>query len=244
MQYYDGVTWRSMNIGAALDANTGIGITTHSCGATNVHNAAVTYESLTDADGNIYRTVQIGTQTWMAENLRTTKYRNGTTISNGTDNVTWQNNSFSGAYCSYNNNTANDCPYGKLYNWHAVNNTNQLCPTGWHVPTDSDWTNLITFLGGESLSGGKMKSTGIQFWESPNLSATNSTGWSGLPGGFRNTIGTFNSSLNIGFFGLWWSSTPFGSSSVSYRALEYSTQNLPSFFTEKTVGCSVRCVKD
>ena len=211
-----------------------------------MHNATVAYGSMTDQEGNVYRTVEIGTQTWMAENLKTTKYRNGTSISNITDNTQWANNT-TGAYCSYNNDTSNDCPYGKFYNWYAVNNTNQLCPTGWHVPTDAEWTTLTSFLGGQSVSGGqsvaggKMKSTGTQYWTSPNTGASNSSGWSGLPGGRRGGSGSFFIDLE----GYWWSSTEFNATSAWMRYLTYDMDRVyKSDPFNKLVGLSVRCIKD
>jgi uncharacterized protein (TIGR02145 family) len=220
---------------------------THSCGATNVHNPNLTYGTVKDIDGNTYKTIQIGTQTWMAENLKTTKYRNGTPIPNITDNTQWKNNT-TGAYCSYNNNTTNDCPFGKLYNWYAVNNNNGLCPTGWHVPTDEEWTTLTTSLGGESVAGGKMKSTSTQYWLSPNTEATNSSGWSGLPFGNRETNGTFAS---IGDGGNWWSSSETNTpgctsctSSARDRYLLYDDGVVYRGSTNKTHGAPLRCIKD
>jgi uncharacterized protein (TIGR02145 family) len=231
----------SINIGGKSCILTRIiGTTQHTCGAINVHNPSLTYGTMTDQEGNTYKTIQIGTQVWMAENLKTTKYRNGTPISIITDNTQWANNT-TGAFCSYNNSTINDCPYGKLYNWYAVNNTNQLCPTGWHVPTDAEWTTLTDFLGG-SLRGGKMKSTGTQYWSSPNDGATNSSGWSGLPGGGRNS-GAFSS---IGTNGGWWSSTEVSTSTVDVwmRGLSYSYEELDRGISGKWVGGSVRCLRD
>ena len=230
---------------------TDIGIINHSCGATNVHNPTVPYGRMTDQEGNEYRTVQIGSQIWMAENLKTTRYRNGIIIPEITNPDDWANNTI-GGYCSYNNNTSNDCPYGKLYNWYAVNNTNQLCPKGWHVPTDAEWNILIANLdpsynptadGSQSaIAGGKMKSTGTQYWQSPNQDATNSSGWSGLSGGYRyDQYGTFNS---IGTSGIWWSSTEYRISWAWYRTLVHESSMVNRLHTLKTYGFSVRCVKD
>jgi uncharacterized protein (TIGR02145 family) len=225
------------------------GITAHSCGAANVHNSTVAYGTMMDQEGNQYRTIQIGDQTWMAENLRTTKYRNNEPILNLTDNTQWANNT-TGAYCSYNNNTANDCPYGKLYNWYAVNNANQLCPTGWHVPADAEWNILIanldpsykpTEIGVQSdIASGKMKSTGTQYWLSPNTGATNSSGFSALPGGFRTGLGSF-SGLEPCFF---WSSTQFNTPNAWSRLLFSDNGNLIREFYNKVDGQSVRCLRD
>ncbi|MFN5307470.1 MAG: FISUMP domain-containing protein, partial [Bacteroidota bacterium] len=176
----------------------------HTCGAGSVHNPTLNYGSMTDQDGNVYNTIVIGTQEWMAENLKASHYRNGDAIPVVADSATWVN-TLNGATCFYDNDSAaNNCPYGKLYNWYAASDVRNLCPAGWHVPTDAEWTTLTTFLGGENVAGGKMKSTGTQYWLSPNAAADNSSGFSGLPGGSRNDLGSY--SLN-GHFGFLWSST-------------------------------------
>jgi uncharacterized protein (TIGR02145 family) len=135
--------------------------------------------TVTDIDGNVYNTVTIGTQCWMAENLKTTRYNDGTAILTGLSNADWQITT-SGAYAIYNNDPANNTTYGKLYNIYAVK-TNKLAPAGWHVPTYTEWTTLTTYLGGEAVAGGKMKATTL--WSSPNTGATNSSGFTGLPAG-------------------------------------------------------------
>jgi uncharacterized protein (TIGR02145 family) len=196
--------------------------------------------TVTDVEGNVYNTVQIGTQTWMAENLRVSKYRNGTDIPNVTGNTYWVNNT-AGAWSYYNNDATNNLIYGKLYNWYAVANTNNLCPTGWHLPSDAEWTTLTTFLGGESVSGGKMKSTGTQYWQSPNTAATNSSGFSGLPGGYRNYNGTFST---IGNYGLWWSSEEYNTNNAWGRRLNYGEGGLIKGYGIKPYGFSVRCLRD
>src|SRR5664280_2706679 len=154
---------------------------------TAVFNTGLTYGTMTDQDGNIYKTITIGTQTWMAENLRTTKYRDSTEIPNVTDNTAWDALT-TGAYCNYNNTTSADtiATYGRLYNWYAATDSRNIAPAGWHVPTDAEWTTLTTYLGGESVAGGKMKETGITHWISPNTGATNESGFSALPSGMRN----------------------------------------------------------
>ena len=153
-------------------------------GAVSVHNPNVYYGIMTDQEGNVYRTIQIGNQLWMAENLKTTKYRNLDPIPNVTDNTAW-NSLTTGAWCYLGNNSSNDCPYGKLYNWYAANDTRQICPSGWHIPTSSDINILVSYLGGASIAGGKMKSTGSDYWQSPNIGATNESGFSALSGGYR-----------------------------------------------------------
>ena len=207
--------------------------------------------TVTDASNNTYPTVTIGTQVWMAENLRTTKYRDGSNIPVVTDNTQWANNYNTGAtspmMCWYNNDQATYTTnkFGALYNWYAINpatNGNKnVCPTGWHVPTDAEWTTLTTFLGGESVAGGKMKSTGTQYWISSNTGATNSSGWSGLPGGLRYYNGTF---YDIGANGNWWSSTEGNTDFAWGRFLLYGNGDVYRNASLKTGGFSVRCVRD
>ncbi|MCB9001260.1 MAG: fibrobacter succinogenes major paralogous domain-containing protein [Bacteroidales bacterium] len=160
--------------------------------------------TVTDIDGNTYITVTIGNQVWMAENLKTTHYNDGTAIPNVTDGNEWAALT-TGAYCWYSNATAYKDTYGALYNWYAVN-TGKLAPTGWHVATDAEWTTLTTYLGGESVAGGKLKETDTTHWASPNTGATNETGFTALPGGYRGRGGAFG---GIGGYGYWWSATEF-----------------------------------
>jgi len=205
--------------------------------------------TVSDIDGNTYKTVQIGTQLWMAENLRTTKYQNGTPIPNVTDNAKWKKLT-TGAWCYYNNDAANNTLYGKLYNWYAVKNTNRLCPKGWHVPTNAEWNKLLKFLEPSAdttlccnnQAGNKMKTKGIQYWQSPNQKATNSSGFSGLPGGARNLNGsTFN---YMGQTGYWWSETETITKSGYGRFLFYLNGTLTRFNGVKSDGFCVRCLKD
>jgi uncharacterized protein (TIGR02145 family) len=169
------------------DGGTTTGTTLHTCGAPNVHNPDLTYGSMTDQEGNVYKTIVIGTQEWMAENLNASIYRNGDAIATGLSDADWENtiNTQQGAWAYYNNDASYACPYGKLYNWYACVDARQLCPVGWHVPTDAEWTVLTDYLGGESVAGGKMKTTGTSLWNSPNQGATNSSGFSAVPGGNR-----------------------------------------------------------
>ena len=219
--------------------------------------------TVTDASGNIYPTVTIGTQTWMAENLRTTKYTDGTDIPVVTSNTQWSTNWNNGTtlkqpmMCWYNNDqatyTANK--FGALYNWYAINpatNGNKnVCPTGWHIPTDAEWNILIanldptynpTAIGLQStIAGGKMKSTGTQYWLSPNTGATNSSGWSGLPCGNRGSTGVF---LNIEYVGYWLSATDTNTNFVWTRYLYHSNMIVYRDYYNKAGGFSVRCIKD
>jgi uncharacterized protein (TIGR02145 family) len=195
--------------------------------------------NITDIDGNTYQTVTIGTQVWMSENLKVSKYRNGNTIPTGLSDAAWGTTS-SGAYAIYNNDAANNTTYGKLYNWYAVTDSRNLCPTGWHIPSDAEWTTLENFLGGASVAGGKLKSTS-SLWTAPNTGATNESGFSGLPGGFRNYDGTYNT---IGYVGYWWSSTELSASDAWYRDLNYSYGYSYRSGYGKRSGFSVRCLRD
>jgi uncharacterized protein (TIGR02145 family) len=215
----------------------------HSCGAESVHNQDKTYGSMTDQEGNVYKTIVIGTQEWMAENLKTSIYRNGEPIATNLTDVEWENtiNTQNGAWTFYDNDSQNDCPYGKLYNWYAVVDPRHVCPSGWHEPTDAEWTTLTDYLGGESVAGGKMKTTGTQYWESPNTDATNESGFSGLPGGYRDGNGNF---IGVGYYGYWWSSSEFDTDYAWLRNLFNNFGYASSYSDYKQNGFSVRCLRD
>ena len=199
-----------------------------------------TLPGVADVDGNAYGSIVIGTQTWMSENLRVSKYRNGDAIPNVTDGTAWTALA-TGAYAYQDNNTAYDATYGKLYNWFAVTDSRNLCPTGWHIPTDEEWTTLTTFLGGVSVAGGKMKTTGTSLWTSPNNAATNESGFSGLPGGARQPDAAFIYRTTIG---VWWSSTENGSPDAWFRNLYHQNGQTDRDFGNKRCGYSVRCLKN
>ncbi len=194
--------------------------------------------------------VTIGTQVWATKNLDVTTYRDGTPIPQVTDATAWANLT-TGAWCYYENTTANGTTYGKLYNWYAVagihdndpNTPNKvLAPTGWHVPTDTEWTTLTTFLGGTSVAGGKMKATGTALWKTPNTDATNSSGFTGLPGGGRYDNGTFN---GIGYYGVWWSSSEDDDTTSAWeRTLIDDSGTAGRNGSSKRDGFSVRCLRD
>ena len=208
---------------------------TTSCSKDSNNNNNNGGSSITDADGNIYHTVIIGTQTWMAENLKTTKYNDGSSIPNVTARSEWIDLS-TGAYCNYNNQEKNATIYGRLYNWYAVN-TGKLAPKGWHVPTDAEWTVLADFLGGEDVAGDKMKTT--TGWED-SMGATNESGFSALPGGFRLSFnGAFHS---IGSNGVWWTSTRYNAHNAWDR--ELNCYSILHRHYAPYDGFSVRCVKD
>lgn len=196
---------------------------------------------LADNDGNVYNTVTIGSQVWMAENLRTSKYRNGVAIEfPGSDNDGWYNNS-TGAYAWYDNDAGNKTVYGALYKWTAVHNPAGLCPAGWHVPSDGDWTLLSDYLGGEGVAGGKLKETSMQHWFSPNGDATDAFGYTARPGGSRSEYGVY---ANQGYFGYWWSSTQYNQGNGWARVMNSNDGSLVRQYTNKGFGYSVRCVKD
>lgn len=200
-------------------------------------------EGVSDIDGNVYNTVTIGTQVWMKENLKTTKYNDGTAIPNVTDDAAWSTLS-ADAYCWYDNDlAAYKDTYGALYNWYVVASANpkNVCPTGWHVPTDAEWTTLSTYLGGETVAGGKLKETGTTHWGSPNTGATNQSGFTALPGGNRFDDGSFD---YIGQYGQWWSSTEYNANSAWSRDMGYYFKTLDRGYYSKLSGYSVRCIKD
>jgi len=219
--------------------------------ATNTSNysataTATTITPMVDWDGNTYGTVEIGNQVWMAENLKVTHYRDGTPITNVTDSAAWVALRPE-AYYIYNNNASNELDtYGALYNWYAVNGDTdgdgvkdkEIAPEGWHVPTDDEWTTLTNHLGG---AGGKLKETGINHWSSPNTGATNESGFTALPGGYRNYTGYY---LNMGLYGYFWSATETYSTNAWYRRLNYSYSDVTRDYFSKRAGFSVRCVRD
>jgi uncharacterized protein (TIGR02145 family) len=193
-----------------------------------------------DIEGNTYKTTKISDQVWITENLKTTKLNDGTDIPNVALNTEWTYLTTPG-YCWYNNDAATyKDVYGTLYNWFTVN-TGKLCPTGWHVPTDTEWYTLITNLGGSEFAGGRLKETGTTHWASPNTGATNESGFTALPGGRRNEYGSFS---NIGQFGYFWSSTQDGSSGAWFIYVHYKGDDVQRTSLGKESGFSVRCLKD
>ena len=194
----------------------------------------------TDYDGNNYGTVTIGAQVWMTENLRVTHYRTGVAIPNVTDNTAWSALT-TGACSDYANTPANSVIYGKLYNWYAVSDTRNIAPAGWHVPTNAELTTLITYLGGETLAGGKMKETGTAHWGSPNTGATNESGFAALPTGSRSSSGTF---LNLGVYGNTWTSTVNGTADAYVYYMFYGQPYCKRTVDPMLTGLVVRLVKD
>jgi uncharacterized protein (TIGR02145 family) len=182
--------------------------------------------------------VQIGNQIWMSKNLNVSRYRNGDPIPEVTDPVQWRYLT-SGAWCYYNNNPAYGKIYGKLYNWYAVNDPRGLAPTNWHIPSDAEFTILADFLGGVAIAGGKMKTTIL--WDIPNTGATNSSGFAGIPGGCRYYDGSGFSPVNRDDY--MWTSTPTSIDAI-FHALSFGHTKLERYPGFRTVGFSVRCIKD
>jgi uncharacterized protein (TIGR02145 family) len=194
--------------------------------------------TVTDIDGNVYKTVKIGTQVWMKENLKVSRYQNGDPIPTNLSDNEWEKTT-SGAFAIYDNKPINDSIYGKLYNWYSVVDKRSLCPVGWHVPSDHEWGVLEISLGGRDVAGGKMKAT--TGWRSPNTGASNESSFSGLPGGYRNSGGGYNSGSEYGY---WWSSMQNSSSSAWDRNLYHSTVFSGRYDDDREFGFSIRCIKD
>ncbi len=193
-----------------------------------------------DGDGNEYDTVVIGTQVWLGENLKTTKYNNGVSIPLVTDNTQWASMS-SAAFCWYGNYPGYKENWGALYNWYAAK-VSFLCPAGYHVPSNEEWQTLIDYLGGEEIAGDKLKSTGNQFWESGNH-ATNESGFTAMPGGYRSHYDGLFSHMRL--LGSWWSSSPGRDDVNGYRVDMYASWSGAYLMgLSKQAGFSVRCVKD
>ncbi len=194
--------------------------------------------TVTDIDGNVYHTVEIGTQTWMVENLRTKKFNDGIAIPEISDSIEWTMTTSPG-YCWFKNDSISfKEKYGALYNWYAVN-TGKLAPVGWHIPTKNEWETLFAYLGGESLAGGKLKESGTKNWFSPNTNATNLTGFSALPSGSR-FFGKFD---NERYLSIYWCTDDDVESAFNFAFL-YNTSAVTIGFSDKKSGLSIRCIKD
>lgn len=193
----------------------------------------------TDYEGTVYPTFRIGNMEWMAENLRVYHYNNGDQIDNVVDNTAWSNLT-TGAWVWYNNDYQNYGDYGNLYNWYAVMDSRKICPAGWHVPSDAEWIALSNAIGGDYFSGGKLKSVS-GLWNTPNTGATNSSGFSGLPGGLRVETGSY---MNAGHSGYWWTTHEVSTSFARYRYMVYNSKGLGTNHYYKTWGLHVRCVRD
>jgi len=207
--------------------------------------------TIIDIDDNVYQTVKIGNQCWTAENLKVTHYRNGDVISYVIDDTEWINLTM-GAYCAYDDDDSNVIIYGNLYNWYAVNDSRNIAPEGWHVPSDEEWRELEMYLGmsrSQADSTGwrgtdeasKIKEVGIKYWRTPNTGATNISGFSVLPSGYRSGYGPFDS-INFGTF--FWTSSE-GSRDYSWgRMLCYNHSDIGRYHLKKQYGFPLRLVKD
>jgi uncharacterized protein (TIGR02145 family) len=266
IMYWNGSSWVLLNPGTAgqvlkmsLDENP---VPVWGTDATTFPAFSPCGAPISDIDGNIYNTVLIGAQCWTKENLRVRRYNKGRSIpfdaigGSGGSSSTWSNLTI-GAHTIYANDStttpSNRTKYGYLYNWYAAkgiytegtilpNDTLNICPEGWHVPTDADWTTLTTELGGESVAGGKMKSIGtVSYWNSPNEGATNSSGFSALPGGYRINNGSFNNLSNSAVF---WRATEVNANNAWSSRLEHNSDDVSRISYEKQLGASIRCLKD
>jgi len=213
----------------------------NSSNSESIHVTVNEYGTVTDVDGNVYKTLVIGNHEWMMENLKVTHYRNGDTIPHLTDNGDWTS-TYSSAYCVFDNDSSNTNTYGNLYNWYAVDESCGLAPEGWHVPTDDEWQTLVDYLGGSSVAGGKMKETDTAHWNSPNTGATNESGFTALPGGYRSgKSGNFGS---IGYYAYFWSSTEHDSNYAWGWLLYYYYSAVYRNGYDKKCGFSIRCLRD
>ncbi len=196
--------------------------------------------SITDCNGNNYDVILIGSQCWMSENLVTSRFNDGSEIPLEIHSAIWSTLTSPG-YCWYNNDSATfGSTYGAMYNWYAVNAGN-LCPKGWHIPTDEDWSTLITYAGGESVAGGNLKEADTTHWKSPNIGATNEFGFTALPGGGRSGTGSF---YGEGVRGNYWSATDFDATNAWYRALYYDYTIVYRTNNDMKNGFSIRCIRD
>jgi len=200
----------------------------------------ITFSTQTlDIDNNTYEGITIGNQIWMKQNLKTKHFRNGDTIANVTNNSDWYYLQ-TAAYCNYNNDSNVAMVYGKLYNYYVLADSRFLCPNGWRVPTNADWTELTTYLGGETIAGGKLKEIGTTHWTSPNT-AINSVAFTALPGGNRNNTGGFSS---LGTKGYWWSSSiDSATGNILIRGMNYNNDTVDKLIKQKNNAYSLRCIK-
>jgi uncharacterized protein (TIGR02145 family) len=214
-------------------------------------NPNLEYGSVTDVEGKAYKTIQIGIQEWMAENLSVKKFSNGDEIVNVVNDSVWSNSN-QAAWCYYANDSVSVCPYGLLYNWAVVNDSRNVCPVGWHVPTTIDWLIMLLELDPDSQgnctgcyystsAGGPLKSQGYYFWSPPNANATNSTGFSGLPGGYRFQTAVF---ISRNLYAYYWTANVNGSNNPYYTRLNYQNNNAEQGTGNVRQGMSIRCVRN
>lgn len=210
---------------------------------TNLKGGPIGRNTVTDIDGNVYNKVIIGTQTWLVENLRTTKYRNGAPIGRVTDGAIWKNLT-DAAYCWYDNDVSNKATYGALYNGYAASDSRNIAPLGCHVPTEAEWTTLINYLGGKNVASGKMKETGTMHWDSPNTGATNESGFTALPGGERYIDWHSSHFGRMGAITAYWSVSEHSASSAYYTYITVNWDRVYNGNVSKNYGISIRCIWD
>ena len=223
----------------------------HTCGAANVHNSALSYGQISDIDGNTYKTTVIDDKVWFSENLKVTRFQNGDTIPQVSDSAMWSGLTGPGM-CSYKNDTAFDCPYGKLYNHHVARDPRNPCPSGWRVPSMTDLYDLIFFLDPNAnvqqpgnqpnTAGGRLKSAGLSYYQPPNAGATNSSGFSAIPNGGRNPQGQFSLSYNAA--ASYWLSTEVGPGMGFFLELAYPQDYAVRNAYFSGYGACIRCVTD
>lgn len=208
---------------------------------TAVFNSNLSYGKMSDIEGNEYKTITIGSQTWMAENLRTTRYRNGDSIPNVIENSEWGNLS-TGAFCNYNNSTNEDsiATFGRLYNWFAVSDDRGLAPKGWRVPDVYDWEILTVYLGGDSLASSNLKEVGNTHWGDP-FDSNNCSGFTALPSGRRYLVQNFS---GIGYYSVYWTSSEFENTKAGFLYLFCYDSFVWKGLNYKQNGYAIRCIKD
>lgn len=239
MTRLDRVLFASIVLALLLLLSTGQG--NHADSGNRESSAQVSDEMVRDCDGNVYRTVRIGTQVWMAENLRVTHYRDGTPIPHAYDNADWTH-AADGAYCTAaDDSTEYKESYGLLYNFHAVSNSHELCPDGWHVPSEAECMTLIDHLGGRAVAGGKLKDGSSDLWRTGTRRGTNESGFTGLPAGGRGSLGGAG---DVGYYATWWSSTSCDTAYAWHWGLYPDKDGIRSNPGHKASGFSVRCIKD
>lgn len=244
-------------------------VTLTSCIKTSFNSTEISYQDgngVTDIDGNFYPSVILGNgQEWTTLNLKTSKYLNGNPITNAMSEVSWTTTNL-GAWCYYNNDGSNEVVYGKLYNFHALigdtisvkkyitNNNNiiidtlyydsfpcRICPPGWKIPYEEDWIEMINYLGNSNVAGGKMKDSTLNYWKTPNLGATNESGFNGVPGGIRNANGSFE---YLSEMGRWWCFEDAYQDYAHSRPLHYDQEaTMNHYVFNKSGGLSVRLLK-
>ena len=222
-----------------------IGGLPHTCGLQGVHNETVTYGTVSDFDGNVYKTINVNGREWMAENLNVGHFQNGDQIFIVEENNGWAGSILQPYSCYYDNIAASACPYGRIYNFYAVTDPRELCPVGWHVPDNGEWALLGDAFGGSSVAGGALKTVGTLddtgLWYTPNTNATNASGFSAVPGGYRSQYGVYT---QMSFGAYYWAGQSAGSNDGWFSQLRYDYNNLTGNIFDGRFGASVRCIKD